>query len=101
MVHGIVFYYAFFFLIFSFSFFLILFFLFLFLFFLEIGGPRNWDYRYTWVRDSAFTVYALMRLGMTQETENYMRFMEKRCQDLVSIYLYSINLSILHYLDLM
>ncbi|CAG8563251.1 1266_t:CDS:10 [Ambispora gerdemannii] len=48
----------------------------------EIGGPRNWDYRYTWVRDSAFTVYALMRLGMTDEAKHYMQFMEKRCLDL-------------------
>ncbi|PKK78403.1 Six-hairpin glycosidase [Rhizophagus irregularis] len=48
----------------------------------EIGGPRNWDYRYTWIRDSAFTVYALMRLGMVQETERYMKYMEERCQDL-------------------
>jgi len=48
----------------------------------EIGGPRNWDYRYTWIRDSAFTVYALMRLGMVQETERYMRYMEERCKDL-------------------
>jgi len=29
----------------------------------EIGGERNWDYRYTWVRDSAFTIYALLRIG--------------------------------------
>ncbi|CAG8835969.1 22398_t:CDS:2, partial [Racocetra persica] len=47
-----------------------------------IGGHRNWDYRYTWVRDSAFTVYALMRLGMTDEAKHYMEFMEERCQDL-------------------
>ncbi|KAF0361282.1 glycoside hydrolase family 15 protein [Gigaspora margarita] len=47
-----------------------------------IGSNRNWDYRYTWVRDSAFTVYALMRLGMTEEAKHYMEFMEERCQDL-------------------
>ncbi|RIA92174.1 Glycoside Hydrolase Family 15 protein [Glomus cerebriforme] len=45
----------------------------------ELGGPRNWDYRYTWIRDSAFTVYALMRLGMVKETERYMQFIEDRC----------------------
>src|SRR5205085_2103082 len=33
----------------------------------SIGGVRNWDYRYTWVRDAAFTVYSLMRLGYTEE----------------------------------
>ena len=34
-----------------------------------IGGGRNWDYRYTWIRDSSFTLYGLMRLGYTQEAE--------------------------------
>ncbi|MPZ76871.1 MAG: glycoside hydrolase family 15 protein, partial [Deltaproteobacteria bacterium] len=34
-----------------------------------IGGVRNWDYRYTWIRDSSFTLYALMRLGYTQEAK--------------------------------
>jgi glycosyl hydrolase family 15 len=34
----------------------------------EIGGVRNWDYRYTWVRDAAFTLYAFLRLGMTPST---------------------------------
>jgi alpha,alpha-trehalase len=32
-----------------------------------IGGPRNWDYRFSWVRDAAFSVYALRRIGLTQE----------------------------------
>ena len=31
-----------------------------------IGGERNWDYRYTWIRDSSFTLYGLMRLGYTR-----------------------------------
>ncbi|CAG8568075.1 9212_t:CDS:10 [Diversispora eburnea] len=48
----------------------------------EIGGERNWDYRFTWVRDSAFTLYALMRIGMTEEAKLYMKFMEERCKDL-------------------
>ena len=30
-----------------------------------IGGVRNWDYRYSWIRDASFTLYALTRLGMT------------------------------------
>ncbi len=32
-----------------------------------IGGERNWDYRYFWVRDAAFCVYALLRLGFNEE----------------------------------
>ncbi len=30
----------------------------------SIGGPRNWDYRYTWIRDAAFTLYGLLRIGL-------------------------------------
>ncbi|MBE9079751.1 glycoside hydrolase family 15 protein [Romeria aff. gracilis LEGE 07310] len=48
----------------------------------QIGGERNWDYRYTWIRDAAFTVYALMRLGFTQEAADFMRWLEARCQEL-------------------
>jgi GH15 family glucan-1,4-alpha-glucosidase len=32
----------------------------------ELGGARNWDYRYTWMRDAAFTLYGLLRLGFTR-----------------------------------
>jgi len=48
----------------------------------EIGGQRNWDYRYTWVRDAAFTVYSLMRLGYTEEAAAFARFMQARVQEL-------------------
>ncbi len=43
-----------------------------------IGGPRNWDYRYAWVRDSAFTLYALTRLGFSDEAGAFMRWIEHR-----------------------
>ncbi len=43
----------------------------------QIGGERNWDYRYVWVRDAAFCVYALLRLGFTSEADAFMRFMLK------------------------
>ena len=46
-----------------------------------IGGTRNWDYRFTWVRDAAFTVYALMRLGFTEEAGAFMTWLEARCTD--------------------
>jgi pentatricopeptide repeat protein len=43
-----------------------------------IGGSRNWDYRYTWIRDAAFTLYALLRLGFTEEAEGFMGFLQAR-----------------------
>jgi GH15 family glucan-1,4-alpha-glucosidase len=44
-----------------------------------IGGERNWDYRYTWVRDSAFTVYAFLRLGFTEEAKAFFKFISEDC----------------------
>ncbi|MFI9612096.1 glycoside hydrolase family 15 protein [Streptomyces sp. NPDC052023] len=44
----------------------------------QIGGGRNWDYRYAWVRDSAFAVYALLRLGFSEEAEAFMGFLTQR-----------------------
>jgi GH15 family glucan-1,4-alpha-glucosidase len=48
----------------------------------ESGGARNWDYRYTWIRDASFTLYALMRLGYTSEATAFMRWIEQRCREL-------------------
>jgi GH15 family glucan-1,4-alpha-glucosidase len=44
----------------------------------QLGGARNWDYRYTWIRDSAFTLYALMRLGFAEEAAAFSRFVVDR-----------------------
>ncbi|MEU4132611.1 glycoside hydrolase family 15 protein [Streptomyces wuyuanensis] len=41
----------------------------------QIGGERNWDYRYVWIRDAAFCVYAMLRLGFTDEAQAFMRFL--------------------------
>ncbi len=48
----------------------------------EIGGTRNWDYRYAWIRDTAFTLYALMRLGYTDEAKAFMRWVEGLCREM-------------------
>ncbi|MEM9221272.1 MAG: glycoside hydrolase family 15 protein [Pseudomonadota bacterium] len=45
----------------------------------DIGGERNWDYRYTWLRDSAFTVFALVRLGFTHEATRFANFLHDIC----------------------
>ena len=43
----------------------------------EIGGVRNWDYRFTWVRDTSFTLDALFNLGHLSEMEGYLRWVER------------------------
>ncbi len=47
----------------------------------EIGGSRNWDYRYTWLRDSSFSLYALVRLGFSGEVEAWTKWMRARVMD--------------------
>jgi GH15 family glucan-1,4-alpha-glucosidase len=48
----------------------------------HIGGSRNWDYRYTWIRDSAFALYGLLRLGFTIEAGRFMEWINARCHEL-------------------
>ncbi len=47
----------------------------------EIGGERNWDYRYTWVRDAAFTVFVLIRLGFTEEATAFIAWLAERIHE--------------------
>ncbi len=47
-----------------------------------VGGTRNWDYRYTWIRDAAFTLYGLLRIGFTDEARAFMGWLEERCKDM-------------------
>lgn len=44
-----------------------------------IGGKRNFDYRFTWIRDASFSIYALIRLGYTKEAGAFMKWVEKLC----------------------
>jgi len=46
----------------------------------EIGGVRNWDYRFSWIRDAAFTVQALTNLGHTAEAEAYLSWVLDLCR---------------------
>ncbi len=48
----------------------------------RIGGSRNWDYRYVWIRDASFTLYALSRLGYSDSAAEFMRWVERRCSEL-------------------
>ena len=43
-----------------------------------LGGERNWDYRYTWIRDAAFSIYSLLRLGFTEEATAFMDWLTDR-----------------------
>jgi GH15 family glucan-1,4-alpha-glucosidase len=47
-----------------------------------IGGARNWDYRYTWIRDAAFTVYSLLRIGFVEEATKFVSFLDARCHEM-------------------
>ncbi len=44
----------------------------------QIGGERNWDYRYTWIRDASFSVYALLGMGFTDEAAALMGWLRDR-----------------------
>jgi GH15 family glucan-1,4-alpha-glucosidase len=46
-----------------------------------VGGVRNWDYRFSWIRDAAFTLYAFMRIGFTEEAARYMDWIDRRCHE--------------------
>ena len=47
----------------------------------QLGGERNWDYRYTWIRDAAFSLYGLLRLGFTEEAAAFMAWLTDRMRD--------------------
>jgi GH15 family glucan-1,4-alpha-glucosidase len=47
----------------------------------KVGGERNWDYRYTWIRDAAFSLYGLLRLGFTEEAGAFMNWLTDRFRE--------------------
>jgi GH15 family glucan-1,4-alpha-glucosidase len=55
-----------------------------------MGGARNWDYRYSWIRDSVFSVRSLAELGLTREADRFRRFVQRACaghvEDLQIVY---------------
>lgn len=47
----------------------------------SVGGVRNWDYRYTWIRDAAFTIFALLRLGYSREAARFIEWLQDRASE--------------------
>ena len=47
----------------------------------RVGGGRNWDYRYTWLRDAALTLYALIYVGFEDEARHFMGWLRDRCHE--------------------
>ncbi|KAH8724495.1 glycosyl hydrolase [Phaeosphaeriaceae sp. PMI808] len=47
----------------------------------DIGGSRNWDYRFSWVRDASFTIYILLRMGFSHESEAYIGYIFQRVKE--------------------
>jgi GH15 family glucan-1,4-alpha-glucosidase len=47
----------------------------------QLGGERNWDYRFTWVRDASFSVYALLGMGFTEEAQAFIQWLSDRVRE--------------------
>ncbi len=47
----------------------------------SVGNGRNWDYRYTWIRDAAFTMHAFLQLGFMEEAEGFLSWIKKQSSD--------------------
>src|SRR5215469_13873663 len=47
----------------------------------QVGGPRNWDYRFTWVRDASFSIYALLALGYVPEAAQFLLWLRQRVEE--------------------
>jgi GH15 family glucan-1,4-alpha-glucosidase len=47
----------------------------------DLGSDRNWDYRFTWIRDAAFTMYAFLRLGFEEEAARFLKWIHERSGD--------------------
>src|SRR5262249_47692149 len=65
----------------------------------QIGGERNWDYRYTWIRDASFSVYALLGLGYTEEADAFLHWVDARVSQDVDVHAATPPLKIMYRVD--
>ncbi|WP_439557664.1 glycoside hydrolase family 15 protein [Dyadobacter sp.] len=56
-----------------------------------IGGSRNWDYRFMWIRDAAFTMYAFLRLGYHDEATAFLQWIHDRSREDKLYLMYTIS----------
>ena len=49
----------------------------------KVGGGLNWDYRYVWIRDAAFSIYGFLRIGLLEEADAFMRWIEARLAEMM------------------
>jgi GH15 family glucan-1,4-alpha-glucosidase len=57
----------------------------------HIGGPRNWDYRYVWVRDASFTVKSLREIGLVEEAAQFLIWALNQCKDQTINVMYTLD----------
>jgi GH15 family glucan-1,4-alpha-glucosidase len=57
----------------------------------SLGNDRNWDYRFTWIRDAAFTMYAFLRLGYWEEASGFLKWIHERSGEDVLKLMYAID----------
>jgi len=57
----------------------------------SLNGNRNWDYRFTWIRDAAFTMYAFLRLGFTEEATRFLHWIHERSGDNLLQLVYAVD----------
>jgi len=56
-----------------------------------LEGDRNWDYRFTWIRDAAFTMYAFLRLGFKEEAARFLHWIHERSGEDMLRLMYAID----------
>ncbi|MBP2586738.1 GH15 family glucan-1,4-alpha-glucosidase [Streptomyces sp. PvR006] len=65
----------------------------------QLGGERNWDYRFTWIRDASFSVYALLGMGFKEEASAFINWLHARVKQEVGLENGSGPLNIMYRVD--